>query len=76
MLREVNRDLIQMVSLMAVDAAMNSDSTIDSTTQLLRCQLQVGIKLLLFISVRQREFVRVLTLLVYLLIHNLLGLFT
>jgi len=41
-----------------------------------RCQLQVGIKPLLFISVRQRELVRVLALLVYLLIHNLLGLCT
>ena len=41
-----------------------------------RCQLRVGIKPLLFISVRQRELVRVLASLVYLLIHNLLGLCT
>ena len=41
-----------------------------------RCQLQVGIKPLLFISIRQRELVRVLTSLVYLLIYNLLGLCT
>ena len=41
-----------------------------------RCQLRVRIKPLLFISVRQRELVRVLASLVYLLIHNLLGLYT
>ena len=41
-----------------------------------RCQHQVGIKPLLFISIRQRELVRVLALLVCLLIHNLLGLCT
>ena len=40
------------------------------------CQFRVGIKPLLFISVRQRELVRVLASLVYLLIHNLLGLCT
>ena len=41
-----------------------------------RCQLQVGIKPLLFISIGQRELVRVLMYLVYLLIHNRLGLCT
>ena len=41
-----------------------------------KCQLQVGIKPLLFISVRQRELVRVPISLVYLLIHATTGLCT
>jgi len=41
-----------------------------------KCQLQVGIKPLLFISVRQRELIRVPTSLVYLLIHATTGLCT